>query len=136
MTSASILPSGGKRDVVQLTAWSPFAGHLLKDFAHDPLFVGSPATGAKKLSDMSEETDSRKPMDNDAGAVCIVERQTERKFVFKVEDHTSMGHHSLQPLHSSIECFDPRENWTWFGQQLVRVRSITPSRRRTFSLEV
>ena len=32
MTSASILPSGGKRDVVQLIAWSPFAGHLLKDF--------------------------------------------------------------------------------------------------------
>ena len=74
MTSASILPSGGKRDVVQLTAWSPFAGHLLKDFAHDPLFVGSPATGAKKLSDISKETDSRKPMDNDAGAVCIVQR--------------------------------------------------------------
>ena len=76
MTSASILPSGGKRDVVQLIAWSPFAGHILKVlcFSHDPFFVGSPATGAKKLSDISEETESRKPMDNDAGAVCIVQR--------------------------------------------------------------
>ena len=76
MTSASILPSGGKRDVVQLTAWSPFAGHLLKIFcfSYQLLFIGSPAAGAKKLSGISKETDSRKPMDNDAGAVRIVER--------------------------------------------------------------
>ena len=51
-------------------------------------------------------------------------------------EQTSMGHHSLEPLQGSMETFDPRENWTHFGQQLVMVRSLTPSRSRTLKLEV
>ena len=50
MTSASILPSGGKRDVVQLIAWSPFAGHILKVlcFSHDPFFGRKSSYGGQK----------------------------------------------------------------------------------------
>ena len=51
-------------------------------------------------------------------------------------EQSSMGHHSLEPLQGSMETFDPRENWTHFGQQLVMVRSLTPSRCRTLKLEV
>ena len=53
-------------------------------------------------------------------------------------EQTSMVHYSLEPLQGSMETFDPRENWTHFGQQLVMVRSrsLTPSRWRTLRLEV
>ena len=75
---------------------------------------------------------------DDDRLVDINERKKIQPFLklFQQVEQSSMGHHSLEPLQGSMETFDPRENWTHFGQQLVMVRSLTPSRCRTLKLEV